>query len=404
MPRFKKFLLTVCFLAVPAIGILFNQFSARTHASSGVATTAVLQAQSQTQTQAQTQSQEPAKKPDEPAEVPGDEPLQAESAPGPAKLGNDADFKARCHAPGVIRCIGFDARSEIAGHIMPDSTGAVLPEIDTSVAASGRGSLKFTVPAFSVANSSGQYWTDFTDDLSAQFDSLVNGDPKSKYDEFYIQWRQRFSPEMLKPFKGSNGWKQVIIGEGDHPGQTAWSCTNIDLVLENSGQLGMPRMYHSCGVKDDKYEELEIMEGYDGQGSGIFSPQNAAGNGKCRLYRGFAPKIPPCVGYRANQWMTFQVHVKVGTWYLDNSHKYHRDSTVQLWVADEGKPSVPVIDFSPEKKTGYDLVNTDLGKAKFGKIWLLPYQTNKDGDSPHDKAYTWYDELIISRERIPDPK
>jgi len=330
---------------------------------------------------------------------------KAESSGGSAKLGDDADFKARCHAPGVVRCVGFDSRADIAGHTDPDASGVYSPEIDTSVAASGRGSLKFTVPAFSKANSSGQYWTNFSDDLSVQFDSLVNGDPKSKADEFFVQWRQRFSPEMLVSFKGSNGWKQAIIGEGDRPDHRAYSCTDIDLVLENSGQFGMPRMYHSCGNKDDQYEQLSIPQGVDVTGSSVFSPQNAAPPaGKCRLVTGFPPKIPPCVGYKANQWMTFQVHVKVGTWYEDNSRHYHRDSTVQLWVAEEGKPSVPVIDFSPENKTGYDLVNTSMGKAKFGKVWLLPYQTNKDGEAPHDKAYTWYDELIISRERIADPK
>ena len=380
----RKFFLILVALGLLAFVILLNNFEASAKSNW------------------RAQEQQPTAKPQEPANPPQQETPQAEATPGPAKQGNDADYKARCHAPGVVRCIGFDSKSEIASHTMPDSTGVYSPEIDTTVAASGRGSLKFTVPAFSVANSSGQYWTDFTDDLSVQFDSLVNGDPSSKFDEFYIQWRQRFSPEMLVPFKGSNGWKQVIIGEGDRPGHTAWSCTNIDLVLENTGQFMMPRMYHSCGAKDDKYEGLEIQRGYDMNGSGIFLPQNAIG--KCFLAHGFAPKVPPCIGYKANQWMTFQVHVKVGTWYLDNSHKYHKDSTVQLWVAEEGKPAALVIDFSPEKKTGYDLVNTEIGKAKFGKIWLLPYQTNKDGNAPHDKAYTWYDELIISRDRIPDPK
>jgi hypothetical protein len=329
----------------------------------------------------------------------------AEPSAGSAKLAADADFKARCHAQGVVRCVGFDSRSDIAGHTDPDASGVYSPEIDTSVSASGRGSMKFTVPSFSKANSSGQYWTDFSDDLSVQFDSLVNGDPKSKYNEFYVQWRQRFSPEMLQPFKGSNGWKQIIIGEGDRPGHTAYACTDIALVVENSQQFGMPRMYHSCGNKDDQFEQLSIGEGVDVQGASIFSPQNAAPPaGKCRLVTGFPPKIPPCVGYKANQWMTFQIRVKVGTWYEDRSRHYHRDSTVQLWVAEEGKPSVPVIDFSPENKTGYDLVNTSMGNAKFGKVWLLPYQTNKDDDAPHDKAYTWYDELIISREKIADPK
>jgi hypothetical protein len=377
MVRSESFLLVVSFLTVSALGVALSGIGMH---GGGVSAVAAMMAQNAGA-------------------------AKAESSAGSAKLGDDADFKARCHAPGVVRCVGFDSRSDIAGHTDPDATGVYSPEIDTSVSASGRGSLKFIVPAFSKANSSGQYWTNFSDDLSVQFDSLVNGDPKSKADEFFVQWRQRFSPEMLVPFKGSNGWKQAIIGEGDRPDHRAYSCTDIDLVLENSGQFGMPRMYHSCGNKDDQYEQLSIPEGIDVSGSSVFSPQNAAPPaGKCRLVTGFPPKIPPCVGYKANQWMTFQVHVKVGTWYEDNSRRYHRDSTVQLWVAEEGKPSVPVIDFSPENKTGYDLVNTSMGKAKFGKVWLLPYQTNKDGEAPHDKAYTWYDELIISRERIADPK
>jgi len=37
---------------------------------------------------------------------------------------------------------------------------------------------------------------------------------------------------------------------------------------------------------------------------------------------------------------------QIGTWYK-NDHVYHHDSTVQLWVADEGKPSTLVIDMSP---------------------------------------------------------
>ncbi len=377
MVRSKSFLLVVSFLIVSALGIALSGLGMH---GGGVSAGAAMTAQNSGAG-------------------------KAESPSGPAKLGDDADFRARCHAPGVVRCVGFDSRSDIAGHTDPDASGVYSPEIDTSVSASGRGSLKFTVPAFSKANSSGQYWTNFSDDLSVQFDSLVNGDPKSKSDEFFVQWRQRFSPEMLVPFKGSNGWKQAIIGEGDRPDHRAYSCTDIDLVLENSGQFGMPRMYHSCGNKDDQYEQLSIPEGVDVSGSSVFSPQNAAPPaGKCRLVTGFPPKIPPCVGYKANQWMTFQVRVKVGTWYEDNSRHYHHDSTVQVWVAEEGKPSVPVIDFSPENKTGYDLVNTSMGKAKFGKVWLLPYQTNKDGEAPHDKAYTWYDELIISRERIADPK
>jgi len=33
----------------------------------------------------------------------------------------------------------------------------------------------------------------------------------------------------------------------------------------------------------------------------------------------------------------------------------------------------------------------------------LPYNTGKDASQAHPTAYTWYDELIVSKQRIPDP-
>ena len=41
---------------------------------------------------------------------------------------------------------------------------------------------------------------------------------------------------------------------------------------------------------------------------------------------------------------------------------------------------------------------------RYGKIWLLPYNTGKDPAQVHPTAYTWYDELIISRNKIADPQ
>jgi len=51
---------------------------------------------------------------------------------------------------------------------------------------------------------------------------------------------------------------------------------------------------------------------------------------------------------------------------------------------------------------GWYLHNSDP-TYKIGKIWLLPYHTNKDPNQTHATAHTWYDNLIISRTRIPDP-
>jgi hypothetical protein len=294
------------------------------------------------------------------------------------------DFLARCQAPGVIRCVGFDSQQEIQGHLMPAWDGSYRGTVDPQVKASGQGSLRFEIPSNSPGNTSGTFSIDFSDDLSVQF---------GEGQEFYVQWRQRFSPELLSTrFANGEGWKQIIIGEGDRPGKRADSCTQLEVVVQNSYQRGFPQMYHSCGGKDGNYDGLQYWDNRIGN----YTLQNAVG---CNYGH---PTSPPCFNYKPNQWMTFQVHIKVASWYTNNG-RHKNDSTVQLWVANEGHPSKLVIDFRPESGHGYDLANNDP-QAKYGKVWLLPYHTNKDKAQAHPTAYTWYDELIISRNRVPDPQ
>jgi hypothetical protein len=299
----------------------------------------------------------------------------------------EADFAARCAAPGVIRCYGFDNAADADQYIRKSwSVSVKYGTIVSDVKASGAGSLRFLIPSQSGSGDSGSFSMNFSQDLSAQF---------GEGDEFYIQWRQRFSPELLSThFTGGDGWKQVIIADGDKPGRkSADACTQLQIVLQNVSQRGVPQLYHSCGEKDGQYEPLNVYRG-----------------GKYEIQNGTKPpclwqevKIPPCFGYKANQWMTFQIHVKIGTWYK-NDKKYHRDSTIQLWVAEEWRPSQLVIDFSPTSGDagGYDLANEDPTN-KYGKIWLTPYHTHKDGTQVHPTMYTWYDELIVSRKKIADP-
>ncbi len=282
------------------------------------------------------------------------------------------DFNARCAAVAAVRCFGFDSVSETDPHVDPPwgqakKRGIVV----TDVKASGAGSLRFEIPSHSGADTSGSFWLNFSDNLSTQF---------GEHEEFFVQWRQRFSKEFLNtPYLGGGGWKQIIIGEGDRPGFIAHSCTQLELVVNNPYHLGHPAMYHSCGGKDDQFE-------------GLF--------------------VSGSVGYVADEWMTFQIHVKIGTWYK-NDRNYHQDSTVQLWVAREGRPSKLVVNLSPEPAevfgmkipgsgSGYDLANSNP-EAKYGKLWLLPYNTHKDPSEDHPTGYTWYDDLIIAKTRIPDP-
>jgi len=124
--------------------------------------------------------------------------------------------------------------------------------------------------------------------------------------------------------------------------------------------------------------------------------QNAMPSPYCRYSSVGQGDKSGCFLYYANEWLTFQIHIKIGTWYLNDSN-YHRDSVIEMWIAREGQSSTLVFSF-----TDYDLANNNP-LAKYGKIWFLPYMTSKDETQSHPTAYTWYDDLIISRNQIPDP-
>ncbi len=286
------------------------------------------------------------------------------------KFSKGVDFQTRCQSPGVVRCFGFDTSEATDPYVFPpwgqkQKRGKVAQDHK----ASGKGSLRFEIPPNSHADTSGHFRANFSEDLSVQF---------GEGQEFYIQWRQRFSHEFLEThYAGAGGWKMLIVGEGDRPGHTANSCTQLEIVVDNSYHGGWPSIYHSCGGKDGRYDPV-------GRGGGFYP----------------------------NEWMTFQLHVKIGTWYK-NDRNYHRDSGIQLWVAREGRESDLVIDLNPDPAilfglpipgtgNGYDLANNNP-HAKYGKVWLLPYNTGKDPTVTNPVAFTWYDELIISREKIPDP-
>jgi hypothetical protein len=89
------------------------------------------------------------------------------------------------------------------------------------------------------------------------------------------------------------------------------------------------------------------------------------------------------------------VQVKIGPRVGD----VFQNSYVTLWGAREGRPSELIITWGP-----YSLnAGNPTDNERYGKVWLLPYNTGKDPSQSHAPAYTWYDELIISRNRVADP-
>jgi hypothetical protein len=291
----------------------------------------------------------------------------------------------------VIKCVGFDQPATIRGRYgQPSGTtkGVSEPTLDTTVKASGASSLKFTIPSKSSADSSGSFFTNFADDLSIQF---------GENEQFFIQWRQRFTRELItRQYKGGGGFKLLIVGTGDQPGKPYASCTPLEVVVTTYYQRGFPVIYNSCsgstshGPYDGFYQPIP---GDD------FKLQNARPAPYCLYSQRLTSLFPPrgnCLQYFPDEWMTFQIAIRTGPRVKDEFTR----SYVSLWIARENQPSELVINWGP-----YNLTAGPPGEnQRFGKVWLLPYNTGKDPTEVHPEAYTWYDELIVSRSKIPDPR
>jgi len=321
--------------------------------------------------------------------------------------GVTADFTKRCSGLGVTRCFSFDNQTETDPYLIND--GQVAPVIDASQKTSGAGSLMFTIPTLS-GDAAGSFSTNFSPGTrNCRF--LAGGGPNNcptelypiqfgAGQEFYIQWRQRFNPAFLStlyqavggsaPCGGNvaNGWKQDIIGTGDRTNVSKDSCTALETVAQNTCQRGFAQMYHNCGTFENLVDAFPPSD---------FKLQNAIPSPFCLYSNNPAGQVnsnSPCAGYQANEWLTFKVHILVGTlsggsWI--NSH-------IDLWMARDGQASVRLLNYGP-----YSLNAGDGVSDKFGKIWLLPYHTNKSPSQAHSIGFTWYDELIISTLDIADP-
>lgn len=311
----------------------------------------------------------------------------------------DADFAARCAASGVIRCYGFDDLDDLtSGHpltltqphdgtasrIYPPAGGAQLCTsgqcwaLDTTIRSSGAGALRFEFPSSSPADASGAFRMNFRDDF---------GDQVGPGEDLWVQYRQRFSPEMMRAFRTISGhlagFKQSIVGLGDRVGMPpAPRCTAEELVFTQRTPYLGPGFYSGCGFWDS-------MEFSDGIGIRL----QAQGPPYC-----YWPDDPDdgCFRYVANQWMTFGFHVRIGGWGV------HPENRVEVWAAREGEPRVLIFDSQFSHPDGYPLHATDA-TSKIGKVWLTPYHTDKDPTESHPTGWLWYDELIVSRQPIADP-
>jgi hypothetical protein len=271
-------------------------------------------------------------------------------------------FEERCSAPGVLVCQGFDSPEEYRPAKYPDAglypawDGAIRGVRDTSIKASGSASLRFEVPSHSAANASG-YW------------KQPMGKEFREGSTFYVQFRQRFTKEMLKNNWGGTTWKQVIFHN------KAATCGAVELTTVQYYTTGIPTMYTNCG------------------GHSLFTNN---GNPPTKLEQGDYNcwygnyNAKDCFFYPAEEWVTFYYQISVGNWGKPNS-------TINAWVALDGKPYkqwIQMPNFVLEK---------DRPDEGFDTVTLLTYMTAKSAQTDHPVAYTWYDDLIISANSIALP-
>jgi len=296
------------------------------------------------------------------------------------------NFQTRCAQTGVVVCQGFDDPTVFvpskwpASGLYPDAGGTIQGVMDTTISASGAGSLKFTVPSLAAANSSG-YWRQlFTQNLS---DGPTSAKMYGANATFYLQFRQRFSMEYLTNnwVTGSGSktfWKQDILSNDNS------TCGNIELTTVNWNQRRYPTMYSQCGA-DGFVVDLLNGDYLEEQGDTSTTGYN------CH-YQTANNTATSCFTYPADTWVTFYYKVSIGTWGQPNS-------TIQAWVSVGGGPYTEFVNM-----TNHTLYEDTPAGADYDMVTLLTYMTGRSSTvSAGPTAYTWYDELIVSGQPIAAP-
>jgi hypothetical protein len=259
---------------------------------------------------------------------------------------------------------------------------------DCTTAADGC-SLKFAILKGYLQGEPGWFDWNFSSDLSKTFGAGQ---------EFYVQYREKLDPGMLNGanFPNGEGFKHSIITEGDTATVVAGDCSNSPgevVTIQDGNGAPNPTLYHNCGFSGGTSAFMQSpyqLVSLPGIANANFLDQDAAG---CPHYsgRGIPTSDPTCFNYVANEWFTIQVHVKVGAFGSPNS-------IMEMWIAHQGQPAQLVINAADAA-----LVNNGTGGAsgKYGKISLSAYNTAMSG-SLVDTA-VWFDDLIASTRRIPDP-
>lgn len=398
----------------------------------------------------------------------------------------DAELARRIASPGVFRSKGFNSAAEFPEpHSILTAKGSTVwgdspnqlangtyllranpntgnvnwPFIDNNEFLSGSGSLCFEVPSQSSQDGGGNAIISFGDGVL--FGAPVESQQHSAGNEFYVQWQQKISLEMLTTayWQGlmdpvtklftvpkydkyghliCSAIKHCILSSGDLPpgwstkypnGKAAGYCTKTELVLDRNSSSWAPILYHECGAYKGMYLGWPTA-------SKAYNVQNAWPNDRAEVYPGtpgsqyalthatdhsdYIGPVPGAWNYGAEpEYMTFQIGVGgLGErrW-CDGDPRFNTanvsrwrfwDSWVRVWATHENGPTHLIVDWSPGSSPAYFPLccgenAIDGDQHWYGKIAFNPFMTDKNPTQVHAPARVWYDNVIFSTQRIPDP-
>jgi len=307
----------------------------------------------------------------------------------------EEDFAARCNAPGVVLCNGFDQVSDLAA--VPPGTGmaqaadgTIQGSIDTLTKASGAGSLKFRLRAGITTANIGGAW------------SGSMGKAFGVGETVYLQWRQLVSPEYLTNdlTRWHSSMKQAMI---HGPSSTCQSAEFTTVTGNNTpGTANWPSMYTNCGDgfnTDPVTNQLcnncpnggPLIQQGSPNGSGYYCnyTNQVAGNG-IGPYTFSGNSGTGCFFPQANVWYTYYAKIFIGVY-------GGATTTVDAYVAVNGGPYKQF-----QRAAGIPFGGGDNNVAL---VRLETYMTElaKGGLPALVDAFMWYDELIISTQPIAAP-
>jgi hypothetical protein len=287
------------------------------------------------------------------------------------------DFRARCRTVGVFVCEGFDNPSKFQPvrfpntGIYPGSDNTVEIVQDTTIKASGAGSLRFPIKA-----SDGTGPTVRDDNWLLNFQRTFG-----EHSTFYVQFRYRVDEAYV-----NTDWEEPKNG-GSSPkiadfAYHSSSCGQTEITTNNRNGSAMPMMYTSCGGRGFFVDP----------GTTVWNASSPPYQWQNGYYNCNYPSVPSgeggCFRMPANTWITFYYRIQLGEWGQPNSH-------ITAWVAPEGKALQTFVDI-----TNMEMLADTPG---YDAIYFNVYMTGFSAEARNPAANAWLDEVIVSTKPIPSP-